>query len=53
VTVADLVHRAADEPLEPRESFWKENFWVSFLDRDGNCPCKAEGRTAADVRHAT
>lgn len=49
VTAADLIHRAADERLEPRKSFWKENFWVSFLDREGNRPGKAEGHTAADV----
>jgi CBS domain-containing protein len=49
VTAADLVYRAADERLQPRESFWKENFWVSFLDREGNRPGKAEGHTAADV----
>lgn len=49
VTAADLVYRAADEPVEPRRSFWKENFWVSFLDREGNRPGKSEGHSAADV----
>ena len=49
VTVADLIHRAADERLEPRESLWKENFWISFLSPEGTHPGKAEGRTAAEV----
>ncbi|MHB1282260.1 MAG: CBS domain-containing protein [Metallibacterium scheffleri] len=49
VTAADLIHRAADERLEPRESLWKENFWVSFLSPEGTHPGKAEGRTAAEV----
>ncbi len=26
VTAGDLVHRAADERLESRESLWRENF---------------------------
>ena len=49
VTAADLIHRAADERLEPRESLWKENFWISFLGPGGAQPGKAEGRTAAEV----
>ena len=49
VTAADLIHRAADERLEPRESVWKENFWISFLSPEGARPGKAEGRTAAEV----
>jgi len=49
VTAADLIHRAADERLEPRESLWKENFWISFLGSAGAQPGKAEGRTAAEV----
>ena len=49
VTAADLIHRAADERLEPRESVWKENFWISFLNPEGARPGKAEGRTAAEV----
>ncbi len=48
-TAADLIYRAADDRLEPRESFWKESFRVSFLDREGNRPGKAEDHTAADV----
>ncbi len=49
VTAADLIYRAADERFEPRESLWKENFWVSFLNPEGTHPSKAEGRTAAEV----
>lgn len=49
VTAADLIHRGADERLEPRESAWKENFWVSFLSPQGRRLDKAEGRTAAEV----
>ena len=49
VTAADLIHRAADERLEPRESLWKENFWISFLSPEGTHPGKAEGHTAAEV----
>ena len=49
VTAADLIHRAADERLEPRESIWKENFWISFFSPEGARPSKAEGRTAAEV----
>ncbi|EQD77618.1 CBS domain-containing protein, partial [mine drainage metagenome] len=49
VTAADLIHRAADERLEPRESLWKENFWISFLNPESSRPGKAEGRTAAEV----
>lgn len=32
VTAQDLVHRAADERLEPREYVWKENSGSPFLD---------------------
>lgn len=49
VTAEDLIHRGADERLEPRESVWKENFWVSFLGPKGAQRDKAEGRTAAEV----
>ena len=49
VTAEDLIHRGADERLEPRESIWKENFWVSFLGPKGTQRDKAEGRTAAEV----
>ena len=49
VTAEDLIHRGADERLEPRESVWKENFWVSFLGPKGRTARKAEGRTAAEV----
>ncbi len=49
VTEGDLVHRAADERLEPRTSLWKENFWRSVFRRRGAEPDKAEGRTAAEV----
>lgn len=49
VTAADLIQRAADERLEPRESLWKENFWISFLGPEGVQLSKAEGRTAAEV----
>ena len=33
VTEGDLVHRAAEERLEPRESVWKENFYRSVFRR--------------------
>ncbi|MDD4906874.1 MAG: histidine kinase [Methylobacter sp.] len=49
VTAEDLIHRGADERLEPRESVWKENFWVSFLGPKGTQRGKAEGRTASEV----
>ncbi|ARU31810.1 histidine kinase [Sulfuriferula sp. AH1] len=50
VTEGDLVHRAADERLEPRESLWKENFYRSmFRRRTPAEPDKAEGRTAEQV----
>ena len=49
VTGADLIHRAADERLEPRESLWKENFWISLLSPAGAKPGKAEGRSAAEM----
>ena len=49
VTAEDLIHRGADERLEPRESIWKENFWVSFLGPKGTQRDQAEGRTAAEV----
>ena len=49
MTAEDLIHRGADERLEPRESVWKENFWVSFLGPKGRTARKAEGRTAAEV----
>ncbi len=49
VTVADMIHRAADERLEPRESVWKENFWISVFSPEGARPSKAEGRNAAEV----
>ena len=49
VTAADLILRAVDERLEPRESVWKENFWISFLNPEGTYPGKAEGRIASEV----
>jgi len=49
VVTADLIHRGADERLEPRESIWKENSWISFLGPKGTQRDKAEGRTAAEV----
>ncbi|EQD69732.1 signal transduction protein [mine drainage metagenome] len=49
VTEGDLVHRAADERLEPRESVWKENFYRSVFRRRTPEPDKAEGRTAEQV----
>ena len=49
VTAADLIYRAADERFEPRQSVWKENFWVSFLNPEGAHPSKGAGRTAAEV----
>jgi len=49
VTEGDLIHRAADETLEPRVLLWKENFWRSVFRRRGAEPDKAEGRTAAEV----
>lgn len=49
VTEGDLVHRAADERLEPRESIWKENFYRSVFRRRTPEPDKAEGRTAEQV----
>lgn len=52
VTAEDLIRRGADERLEPRESLWKENFWVSFLSPEGAQRGKAEGRPAAEVMTA-
>lgn len=49
VTAADLIYRAADERFEPRQSVWKENFWISFLNPEGAHPSKGAGRTAAEV----
>lgn len=49
VTAEDLIHRGADERLEPREAVWKENFWISFLGPKGQQRDKAEGRTAIEV----
>jgi len=49
VTAADLIYRGADERLEPRESAWKENFWISFLGPKDSLRNKAEGRTAAEL----
>lgn len=49
VTAEDLIHRGADERLEPREAVWKENFWISFLGPKGQQRDKAEGRTATEV----
>lgn len=49
VTEGDLVHRAADERLEPRESVWKENFYRSVFRRRAPEADKAEGRTAEQV----
>ena len=49
VTAADLIYRGADERLEPRESIWKENFWISFFSPKAAQRGKAEGRTAAEV----
>lgn len=52
VTAADLIYRGADERLEPRESIWKENFWVSFFSPQAAQRGKAEGRTATEVMTA-
>ncbi len=49
VTEGDLVHRAADERLQPRESVWKEHFWRSVFRRDEPETDRAQGRTAAEV----
>jgi len=49
VTGGDLVHRAADERLEPRESVWKENFYYSVFRRHKPEQDKAEGNTAGQV----
>lgn len=49
VTAEDLLHRGANERTEPRESIWKENFWISFLGPKAHQRGKAEGRTAAEV----
>lgn len=49
VTEGDLIHRAADEHYEPRESIWKENFWKSAFRRHDPSADKAQGRTAAEV----
>ncbi|HEX8012409.1 MAG TPA: CBS domain-containing protein [Casimicrobiaceae bacterium] len=49
VTEGDLVRRAADERLEPRESVWKENFYRSVFRRRTPEADKAEGRTAGQV----
>ena len=49
VTEGDLVHRGADERLEPRESIWKENFYRSVFFRHKPETDKAEGRTAEQV----
>lgn len=52
VTAEDLIHRGADERLEPRESIWKENFWISILSPEGAQPGKDVGHTAAEVMAA-
>ncbi|TCS60842.1 CBS domain-containing protein [Varunaivibrio sulfuroxidans] len=52
VTAEDLIHRGADERLAPRESIWKESFWVSFLGPMEAHRDKAEGHTAAEVMTA-
>ncbi len=52
VTAADLIQRGADERLEPRESVWKENFWVSFFNPEAAHRDKADGRTAGEVMTA-
>jgi CBS domain-containing protein len=49
VTAEDLIRRGANERLEPRESLWKENFWVSFLSPKGAQRSRAAGRTAAEI----
>ena len=49
VTEGDLVHRAADERLEPRESVWKENFYRSVFRRRAPVTDKAEGHTAEQI----
>lgn len=49
VTAADLIYRGADERLEPRESIWKENFWISFFSPKAAQRGKAKGQTAAEV----
>lgn len=49
VTAEDLIDRGLDERLKPRESIWKENFWVSYFAPKEPQPGKAEGRTAAEI----
>jgi CBS domain-containing protein len=49
VTAEDLIYRAADERLDPRESLWKENFWISFFSPEEAKPGKAGGHTASEV----
>jgi CBS domain-containing protein len=49
VTGGDLVHRAADERLEPRESVWKENFYHSVFRRHKPEQDKAEGSNAEQI----
>ena len=48
VTENDLVHRATDERLEPRESAWKENFYRSCFA--GTRPGPTRPRAARPIR---
>lgn len=49
VTAEDLIHRGLDERLQPRDSIWKENFWVSFFGSKNAQTDKAQGHTAAEI----
>lgn len=49
VTEGDLVHRAADERLEPRGSVWKEDFYYSVFRGRRPEQDKAGGSTAEQV----
>lgn len=49
VTAEDLIHRGLDERLKPRDSIWKENFWVSFFGPKTTQADKAQGHVAAEI----
>ncbi|MBF6648212.1 CBS domain-containing protein [Methylobacter sp. BlB1] len=49
VTAEDLIHRGLDERLKPRDSIWKENFWVAFFGPKNTQSDKAQGHTAAEI----
>lgn len=50
VTSGDLIHRLADERLEPHSSLWRESFYRSvFSAAHRDAPDPAEGATAAQV----